>query len=220
VSARLRIALIHATPVSIEPVVAAFARGWPEAELANILDDSLAADRAKREDLAPEMFPRFSRLAGYAVDHGARGILFSCSAFGPVIEAAAREVKVPVLKPNEAMFDAALGRGRRIGMVATFAPSVESMAAEFAAAAKQRNSAAALQTVLAEGAMEALRAGDVEGHNARVAEASTRLGAVDAIMLAQFSTSRALRAVQGRVSVPVLTAPDAAVAKLKACCSA
>ena len=212
---RPRIALIHATPVAIEPVVAAFAQGWPEAELANILDDSLSADRAKQKDLAPEMFSRFSRLARYAVDHGARGILFTCSAFGPAIEAAARDVSVPVLKPNEAMFDAALGQGQRIGMIATFGPAMESMAAEFADAAKRRKPAPALQALLAEGAMDALRSGDVDGHNQRVADAAARLHDVDAIMLAHFSTSRALKTVQARISIPVLTAPDAAVVRLR-----
>ncbi|HEX6158504.1 MAG TPA: aspartate/glutamate racemase family protein [Burkholderiales bacterium] len=216
---RPRIALIHATPVAIEPVVAAFAQAWPEAELANILDDSLTADRAKQKDLAPEMFPRFSRLARYAVDHGARGILFTCSAFGAAIDAAAREVAVPVLKPNEAMFDAALERGGRIGMIATFGPAMESMAAEFTEAAKRRNPPPALDAVLADGAMEALRSGDIDAHNRKVAGAVGSLGNVDVIMLAHFSTARALAAVQARVSVPVLTSPDAAVARLRACCS-
>jgi len=215
VSARPRIALIHATPVAIEPVVAAFAQGWPEAELANLLDDSLSTDRAQQKDLAPEMFPRFERLARYAVDNGARGVLFTCSAFGPAIEAAAKALSVPVLKPNEAMFDAALERGRRIGMVATFGPAMQSMETEFT-----DSSGRELQAILADGAMDALRAGDAETHNRLVAEAAARLRGVDAIMLAHFSTARALNAVKARVSVPVLTAPDAAVARLRKCCSA
>ena len=219
-SARPRIALIHATPVAIEPVVAAFAQGWPEAELANILDDSLSADRARQKELAPAMFPRFERLARYAVDQGASGILFTCSAFGPAIEAAARAMPVPVLKPNEAMFDAAFAHGRRIGMVATFGAAVESMVVEFTEAARQRSPMAAVLTTLAEGAMDALRTGDVEAHNQRVADAAAGLPKLDAIMLAHFSTARALKAVQARVCVPVLTAPDAAVAKLRRCCSA
>lgn len=210
-SARPRIALIHATPVAIEPVVAAFAQGWPEAELANILDDSLSTDRAKQKELAPQMFPRFERLARYAVDNGASGILFTCSAFGAAIEAAAKAVSVPVLKPNEAMFDAALERGARIGMIATFGPAMESMSTEFGRP---------LQSILAEGAMEALRGGDVQKHNKLVADAASGLRGVDAIMLAHFSTARALNAVKARVSVPVLTAPDSAVAKLRKCCSA
>jgi hypothetical protein len=41
------------------------------------------------------------------------------------------------------------------------------------------------------------------------------LGDVDTIMLAHFSTSRAQAAVQAKVSVPVLSAPGAAVTRLR-----
>jgi len=210
-----RIALIHATPVAMEPIAAAFRGGWPEAELMNVLDDSLSADRAKSTGLDAAMYARFKRLVQYALDYGARGVLFTCSAFGAAIEAAAAAVAVPVLKPNEAMFDAALAAGHRIGMVATFAPAVASMVEEFEEAASRAHSGARLVTALADGAMEALRAGDVSRHNARVAETAAKMRNVDAIMLAHFSTSRALQAVSERVRVPVLAAPDAAVAKLR-----
>src|SRR5262245_52201904 len=103
-----RIALVHATPVAIEPIASAFQASWPEAEPMNVLDDSLSQDRTRTVDVTPQMIGRFERLARYVVDYGANGVLFTCSAFGPAIEAAARAVPVPVLKPNEAMFDAAL----------------------------------------------------------------------------------------------------------------
>src|SRR6516165_156584 len=106
----MRIALIHATPLAVEPINAAFRIGWPDAEPMNVLDDSLSRDRARTPDLTPEMIGRFVRLARYAVDYGAHGVLFTCSAFGPAIEEAARAVPIPVLKPNEAMFEAALAR--------------------------------------------------------------------------------------------------------------
>jgi Asp/Glu/hydantoin racemase len=143
-------------------------------------------------------------------------VLYTCSAFGPAIEAVASRLAVPVLKPNEAMFEAALRSGARIGMLATFAPSVGSMTEEFHVMARAARSSASLQTLVVPDAMAALRAGDVDSHNRLLAEAAPALADCDAVMLAHFSTSRALDAVQARLACPVLTSPGSAVSKLKA----
>src|SRR5206468_2748136 len=82
-----RIALIHATPLAMAPIAESFARLWPEASLMNVLDDSLSADRAAAGALTPAMIGRFEQLARYGADAGADAILFTCSAFGPAIEA-------------------------------------------------------------------------------------------------------------------------------------
>ena len=47
-----RIALIHATPVAIQPVNDAFKCLWPAAEVYNLLDDSLAPDLEKVSDVS------------------------------------------------------------------------------------------------------------------------------------------------------------------------
>src|SRR5258705_7330801 len=73
---RPRIALIHATPVSMEPIHAAFAASWPDARTVNILDDSLSEDRAESAELTDRMFERFAVLSRYAYDAGADAILF------------------------------------------------------------------------------------------------------------------------------------------------
>lgn len=212
---RPRIALIHATPVSMDPIHAAFASGWPDARTVNILDDSLADDRAETPELTDQMFERFAILSRYAFDAGADAILFTCSAFGPAIERAAQSLPIPVLKPNEAMFEAVMSCGERIGMLTTFAPSAAPLQVEFDEAATKRRPRPRLKTVVVEEAMQALRGGDVETHNRLLAEKVGELGPCDAVMLAQFSTSRAAKDVRKKVGVPVLTAPDAAVAKLR-----
>ena len=97
----MRIALIHALPVSIAPVEEAFERLWPEARTVNLTDDSLAGDLAAAGTLQPEMTDRFLALARYSAMSGADAILFTCSAFGPCIEACQEELApLPVLKPN------------------------------------------------------------------------------------------------------------------------
>ena len=47
-----RIALIHATPLAIEPIVNAFRRLWPQARTTNVLEDSLAPDLAALDQAA------------------------------------------------------------------------------------------------------------------------------------------------------------------------
>jgi len=210
-----RIALIHAVTVAMAPVHDAFRQLWPEAECVDILDTSLSRDREREGRLTQAMIDRFQLLAKYAEDTGADGILFTCSAFGEAIEAAAAKASVPVLKPNEAMFDAALAAGKRLGMLATFEPSVAGMETEFRDIAGAAKSPAALDSYCVAGAMAALQAGDGATHDRLLAEAAPRFADCDAVLLAHFSTSRAAAAVQKALKCQVLTAPGAAVAKLK-----
>jgi hypothetical protein len=201
----MRIALIHALRHSIDPINAEFAKSWPEALLANLLDDSLSADLARGASL-DSMTSRFLTLARYARDTGADGILFTCSAFGPCIEACAAELApMPVLKPNEAMIEDASGFAR-VGVLATFAPTLVSLPPEFGRP---------VQTALAHGALAALDAGDALEHDRLAAEAARAMAECDVIALAQFSLARAADAVAEATGKTVLSTPASAVRKLR-----
>lgn len=207
-----RIALIHALPESLAPLNAELDRVWPACVRMHLLDDSLSADLARAPNGLDESFDqRFLLLAEYAVTTGVDGILFSCSAFGRCIEEVGRWLApLPVLKPNEAMIDDAVATGRRIGLVATFAPTITSMTPEFPDGAD-------LHAVLAAGGLEALRAGDPDRHDALIADAAAQLVAdgCGVIALAQFSMARAAGVVAERTGVPVLTSVGSAVRRLK-----
>src|SRR5215471_11035981 len=164
-----RIALIHALKHSIAPIEAAFAQAWPEARLMNLLDDSLSADLARDGKLNDAMTKRFLALGDYAAATGANAILFTCSAFGPCIEAVARaHAPMPVLKPNEAMIERAVTMGKKIGLLSTFPPTLVSMPPEFPASVQ-------IVPKLADGALAALDRGDRVTHDRLVVEASKDL---------------------------------------------
>jgi Asp/Glu/hydantoin racemase len=211
----MRIALIHALKHSIAPIEASFAGLWPEARLANLLDDTLASDLAREGELTAAMTTRFLNLARYARSCDADAILFTCSAFGPCIEACAHELApMPVLKPNEAMIEEAVslaGRHGRIGLLATFAPTLATMPAEFTAIAPD----VTLVPVLASDALAALSRGDSAEHDRLAADAARGLEGCDVIALAQFSLSSAASRVAAATGRPVLTTPDSAVRKLR-----
>ena len=202
-----RIALIHALRHSPPPIEAAFARLWPGQVLMNLLDDSLSADLAREGRLTPRMTERFLTLARYAAGTGADAILFTCSAFGPCIEACAAAL-APLLKPNEAMIEEAVTKGKRIGLLVTFPGTIPSMTPEFPAGIT-------VVPKVAEGGLAALDAGDMTTHDRLAAEAAKDLADCDAIALGQFSLARAKPLVEQATGKPVLTTPDSAVLKLK-----
>ena len=212
IAATPRIALIHALAHSIAPVNAELDHAWPGCVRMNVLDDSLSSDlAASRDGLDDAMTARFIDLAEYAIGTGVRGILFTCSAFGPCIDAVARRFPdIPVLKPNGAMIADASRLGRRIGLVGSFAPTLVSMPAEFPGNVT-------VLPVLAEGALDALTLGDAELHDRLVVQAAQRVAAkgCDVVALAQFSLARAAPLVDHAVRVPVLTTVGSAVRLLR-----
>jgi Asp/Glu/hydantoin racemase len=205
----MRIALIHALKHSIVPIEASFAKLWPQPRLMNLLDDSLSADLARDGRLTDAMTERFQAIGRYVASTGADAILFTCSAFGPCIEAVARTLEpMPVLKPNQAMIELAVQQGGKIGLLSTFPPTLASMPREFPASV-------ALVPKLAEGAMAALDRGNRAEHDRLVVAAAKDLRSCDIIALAQYSMAPAAAQVAEATGRPVLTTPDSAVNKLK-----
>ena len=212
--ARPRIVLIHAMQPSMAPARAAFA-SWPEAQVSDLLDDSLASDLVAAGRLTPAIIDRFLALACYAKGAGAEGILFTCSAFGPAIEACARALPIPVLKPNEAALEAALAAGARITLLATFAPTIPALEQELAALAAVRGVTPQVTTAVVPGALEALAAGKQDEHDARIVASAAAATACDVLLLCQFSMARAAKGIAPVPGRTVLTTPDPAVAKLR-----
>jgi len=203
----MRIALIHALRQSPPPIEAAFARLWPQAQLCNLMDDSLSSDLAQAGVLDEAMHQRFLTLGRYARGAGADAILFTCSAFGSCIDRVRADLHPLVVhKPNQGMFAEAVARGGRIGLVASFRSSIDSLMAEFPAGTE-------VTPIFVPGALEALARGDAEAHDRLTAGAAAEAD-VDLFALGQFSLARAAERVRRATGKPVLTTPESAVREL------
>jgi hypothetical protein len=106
------------------------------------------------------------------------------------------------------MIEQAVTRGRKVGLLSTFPPTLASMPREFPPSVE-------LVPKLAEGALTALDRGDRATHDRLVVEASKDLRDCDLIALAQYSLAPAADEVAKASGRRVLTTPDSAVAKLK-----
>jgi len=210
-----RIALIHATPVAIDPICNTFKRLWPQARVTNLLDDSLSADLAQAGALDQKMIDRFCVLAKYVEAGGADAILFTCSAFGTAIEIARTAVKIPVLKPNEAMMEEAIATGPRIALLATFEPSLPSMKSELEQLAAARKASINISTKAVPQALAALQLGDDLAHDKQIAAAAEEFSECDALLLCQFSMASAAERIPACRGRSVFTSPYSAVARLK-----
>src|SRR5690606_2512180 len=133
----------------------------------DLFDSSLAPDLQSRGSLDASIHGRIDALARYAAESsGAAGstsaILFSCSAFGPAIDQTKARLSIPVLRPNEAAFEKALAAGDRIGLLVTFMPSLASLERELHEMAAAAGRQISVTSMHVEGALAALKAGNVE----------------------------------------------------------
>jgi Asp/Glu/hydantoin racemase len=218
-SSRPLIALVHAIPDSMPAAISAFERGWPEAEIINLVDDSLFKDLDAGTSSASAVIERFLALTRYALGKTTagkkpQGLLFCCSAFGYAIEAVRKEFEGPILTPAEAALEHALEAGSRIGLVVSAEGAVRPLVEELSAIAGAHRPFE-LFPAIAHGAMPALRAGRFEEHDRIVADTIGTLPATDAIILGQFTMSRAAATIKPRKGERLYTTPSSAVVKLR-----
>ena len=215
-TANKNICLIHVTTVAIKPINDAFAQLWPEAKLNNLLDDSLATDLTNGIS-KKTLKERFLSLSKYAYNNGADAILFTCSAFGEILDECKNDIAIPILKPNEAMVVNAVQSAEKIALLATFEPAIDSIKAEFIEEAHKQGKSINIQAFSAPKALKALKEeNDIEKHNQLVVELAKEASQCDIICFAQFSMSSALNDCIENSNKLILTTPESAVMKLKA----
>jgi Asp/Glu/hydantoin racemase len=197
------------------PIEEAFQELWPDTIRVNLFDSALPSDLEREGGLTEHLNTRIRLLAEYCVVSGANAVLFTCSAFGAAIEKVAATVRVPVFKPNEAMFEQALKYGTKIGMLATFPQAAASMEAEFYSEVRKKGLNATLETRCIPEALTAAKAGNYPLHNRLLVKEAPYFKDFDVLLLAHFSMVPALAEIKKSLSVPVFTSPRAAVEKLK-----
>lgn len=212
------LALIH-TSATLVPVFQQLTKAkLPTTETFNIVDDSLVRQIGAQGGITPEISARVAAYIKSAASGGADFILVTCSSIGPAVEEAAVTVKVPVLRVDQPMADAAVRAGRRIGVIATLPttlhPTADLVRRRAAAAAREIE----LKTKLCEGAFEALMSGDAVTHDRLVAAALRELSSeVDVILLAQASMARVVDTLPAADrKIPIFASPPIAIDHLAA----
>jgi Asp/Glu/hydantoin racemase len=208
--------LIHTSATLVPMFQQLISQSLPDVNVFNIVDDSLIKDVIAKGELTAQTARRVVDYVGSAESAGADFIMVTCSSIGAAVEASAALTKVPVLRVDQPMADAAVQMGSKIGVIATLpttlAPTSDLVKRRAAAAGKQIE----LVSRLCEGAFDALMSGDATKHDTMVAEALKELSTqVDVILLAQASMARVVDTLSEEdKKVPILASPPQAIKHL------
>lgn len=216
----VRIGVISPTEVAFPTIGDAFKRIWPDAEPIQLLDDSLYADFIHGDftvdaRMPEEAFGRVAALLRYSRDTRADGIIFCGSVFGKLVEAGRAGFGIPVLTSYEGMIEEAFAAGNRFAIVSTTAGTITCLSDDIDRYATARGLDYTIASKVAEGAFQKKLDGDDDGHDALVVDAAASMTDCDCLMLGQFSMGLVPAKIADIPGRPVLTAPHAAVRKMK-----
>ncbi len=214
-SGKRRIFLLHAYFPSMAPIVRAFNDIWPEAEVFNLLDESLYADIGPDGNVPAPVADRIANLLRHCELSGADGIVFTGSTFGPVIEKIRKAVSIPVLRSDEGAAEAAVLVGRSILILSTAERSLPVTQRSLDIAAAQAGVRPLIAGKVVEGAKAALDAGDLAGHNSLIRQAMNNADGYDVVVFGQMSMEPALEGAAPDVASRIITTPRASATKMR-----
>jgi Asp/Glu/hydantoin racemase len=211
-----RIFLIHPYRPSMAPIEEAFARLWPQATVFSLLEESLYAEVDEAGRFPPALIPRIRALFDYAQLAAADGVIFTGSTFGPAVEQARSGLRLPIFKSDEAMAEAAVTLGRRIGILCTAERAIPVISEGVKGAARQAGKGIELIPYWVPQAQALLNAGKRAEHDALVQAMAAKATDCDVLLIGQVSMAPVAKTIAALPGRTVLTSPDTAVAKMRA----
>lgn len=213
----MKLAFIHTSHVLI-PLFAQLAKEHlAGVEVFHMSDESLIRNTMAAGELTKSTTRRVIGMIGLAREGGADAVMVTCSSIGAAIPIAREQFDFPILRIDEAMADAAVRAGKRIGVAATLRttlqPTVDLLVERAIAAGRDVD----IDPELCEGAFEAVLSGDTARHDELVSAALRGLrDRVDVVVLAQASMVRVLTQMDMSKGAPVLSSPELAVRSARA----
>ena len=210
-----RIFLVHPYFPTMAPIDAAFKRDWPQAQIVNLLDESLYGDVPQDGTLAPPLYERVATLLHHCVKSGADGIVFTGTTFGPAIEAVRPYIKVPLLRAEEAMAELAVGMGKDVLLVCSAKRAMPVIRGSLDAAAERQGVTPRINELWVSGAKDALAAAGMEAHDQLIANEVEAASHAGVIVIGQISMVGACAYLPPEIMRRTVTSLNAAVARMR-----
>jgi Asp/Glu/hydantoin racemase len=208
--------IIHTTPVTLGPLDELAKLHLPQFHVNSLMDNSILPQLANNGGKVADVLPR---LIQYIMNYEALGveaILIACSSIGEIVHVLSQEVKIPVIRIDEAMAEAAIQRGNRVGVLATLSTTLRPTLQQLRDKAEQAGKLVEFEAVLADEAYRMLMEGKPEAHDDILIKALNELaGRSDIIVLAQASMARVAKLLPEAVQAKCITSPELGMLHVK-----
>ena len=202
------VAAVYTAMNIVDSIKELFAEILPDVRLINIADDSLIQDVIAAGEVTPAVMRRLVAYYQTAEEAGADLVFNTCSSVGEIAVLGQQFVDVPLVQIDHAMAETAVDRSSSIGVLATLPTTLGPTTRLVRAKAAVADRSVTVYEGLAEGAFQALVAGDRDEHDRRIMAAAEELaGEVEMFLLAQASMGRMQDALAEATGKPVLTSP-------------
>lgn len=211
-----KLAIIHTTPVTIDVLKQLVDEMIPDCRIINFVDDSILPQLADNDGRVEDVMERLCAYAIYAEQQGADCILNACSSVGGVVSEMKKQVKIPVVRIDEAMAEKAVLSGKKIGVVATLNTTLQPTLRLLKEVAERTGASPDFTPVLCEVAYRKLMTGDKEGHDTELAKVlSDLVRSTDVVVLAQASMARVVATLPEHIRGHFLSSPRLGIDRVK-----
>jgi Asp/Glu/hydantoin racemase len=189
------------------------AEQMPDTTIFHMVDESLIKDTIREGRLRRVTMRRLLAMIDSANLSGADAVMVTCSSIGPGIALGQQLFDFPVIRVDEAMAEAAVRMGKRIGVMATLRTTLEPTIALLREKAAEAGREIEIVASLCDGAFDAVLSGDTATHDRILTAALLNdMRGVDVVVLAQASMARVVKTMpEGTLAMPVLNSPELAV---------
>lgn len=188
----MKLCTLHTTDKFMEmmsdPFTKPFLKDNPGIEQMDITDSSLIVETQKNGGVTPAVARRMYNYFMCAVDAGADAILVTCTSVNSITKKMRPFIPIPVISVEEPIAEKAVASGKKIGILSSVATSAEPVKQTILEKAAEAGKDVDVEIIVADGAFDALNAGDRPLHDDKVRTALEELVTkVDVVVFAQMS---------------------------------
>jgi Asp/Glu/hydantoin racemase len=210
-----KIALISSTRAIFASMDAAFKIVFPEAEIVQILDETLLILFRQDGGLSVRSRRKALQMALSAQDAGVDGVLVTCSSLSPAVDELRSFLTVPIVKIDEPMIEYAVQKAESLALVASAETVLKSVGPFVQKKAEQFGRRVSLRPVILADSWPLLQKDPISFYKA-VGEACTRAAReCQGVVITQVSMAPGRDYASPEVRDRVFAAPEYAVRALR-----